>query len=121
VLFIEKEAFVRILSAPCIWNLISQTANKLTKFSDVIVCTKVLVVPPNRHLVWCIVNLKWHGHCDLMNFVLFQKKNNGRFVLVSDEPSFSSKKLQALGWKSKTLEETLKDSVESFRKAGVLG
>ena len=74
VLFIEKEAFVRILSAPCIWNLISQTANKLTKFSDVIVCTKVLVVPPNRHLVWCIVNLKWHGHCDLMNFVLFQKK-----------------------------------------------
>ncbi|KAG2607311.1 hypothetical protein PVAP13_4NG238000 [Panicum virgatum] len=43
-----------------------------------------------------------------------------KFVLVSDEPSFSFKKLQALGWKSKTLEETLKDSVESFRKAGVL-
>jgi hypothetical protein len=39
---------------------------------------------------------------------------------VSDEPSFSSKKLQALGWRSKTLEETLKDSVESFKKAGVL-
>ncbi|XP_025811999.1 cinnamoyl-CoA reductase 2-like [Panicum hallii] len=43
-----------------------------------------------------------------------------KFVLVSDEPSFSSKKLQALGWRSKTLEETLKDSVESFKKAGVL-
>jgi len=70
--FIE-EAFVTILSTPCIWNLICQTA-KLTKIGDVIVCTKVLVVPPNRHLVWCIVNLKWHGHCDLMNFVLFQKK-----------------------------------------------
>ena len=114
MLFIEKEAFVRILSAPCIWNLISQTANKLTKFSDVIVCTKVLVVPPNRHLVWCIVNLKFGDEFRSV------PKTNGRFVLVSDEPSFSSKKLQALGWKSKTLEETLKDSVESFRKAGVL-
>ncbi|CAN6194255.1 unnamed protein product [Urochloa humidicola] len=43
-----------------------------------------------------------------------------KFVHVSDEPSFNSKKLQALGWKCKPLEETLKDSVESFRKAGVL-
>ncbi|CAL5053831.1 unnamed protein product [Urochloa decumbens] len=43
-----------------------------------------------------------------------------KFVHVSDEPSFNSKKLQALGWKCKPLEDTLKDSVESFRKAGVL-
>ncbi|XP_072149352.1 cinnamoyl-CoA reductase 1 [Setaria viridis] len=42
------------------------------------------------------------------------------FVPVSDEPSFNSKKLQALGWKCKPLEETLKDSVESYRKAGAL-
>ncbi|CAL5048773.1 unnamed protein product [Urochloa decumbens] len=41
-----------------------------------------------------------------------------KFVHVSDEPSFNSKKLQALGWKCKPLEDTLKDSVESFRKAG---
>ena len=110
--FIE-EAFVTILSTPCIWNLICQTA-KLTKIGDVIVCTKVLVVPSNRHLVWCIVNLKFGDEFRSV------PKTNGRFVLVSDEPSFSSKKLQALGWKSNTLEETLKDSVESFRKAGVL-
>lgn len=33
---------------------------------------------------------------------------------------FSSKKLQALGWKFRTLEESLRDSVESFKAAGVL-
>ncbi|KAJ1259965.1 hypothetical protein BS78_10G195800 [Paspalum vaginatum] len=43
-----------------------------------------------------------------------------KFVQVSDEPSFSSKKLQGLGWKFRPFEETLRDSVESFRDAGVL-
>lgn len=43
-----------------------------------------------------------------------------KFVQVSDEPLFSSKKLQALGWKFRTLEESLRDSVESFKAAGVL-
>lgn len=38
-------------------------------------------------------------------------KTNGRFVLVSDEPSFCSKKLEALGWKIMPLEKTLRDSV----------
>jgi nucleoside-diphosphate-sugar epimerase len=47
-------------------------------------------------------------------------KTNCSFVNVSDEPSFNSEKLQALGWKCKPLEETLKDSVESYRKAGAL-
>jgi len=45
---------------------------------------------------------------------------HGRFVQVSDEPLFSSKKLEALGWKFRTFEETLRDSVESFTAAGVL-
>ena len=39
---------------------------------------------------------------------------------VSDEALFSSKKLEALGWKFRPFEETLRDSVESFREAGVL-
>jgi hypothetical protein len=39
---------------------------------------------------------------------------------VSHEPPFSSKKLQALGWKFRPFEETLRDSVESFKAAGVL-
>ncbi|KAE8784614.1 Bifunctional dihydroflavonol 4-reductase/flavanone 4-reductase [Hordeum vulgare] len=38
-----------------------------------------------------------------------------KFVqLVGDEKVFSSEKLQKLGWKFKTIEETLKDSVESY-------
>ncbi|PUZ59901.1 hypothetical protein GQ55_4G080600 [Panicum hallii var. hallii] len=47
-------------------------------------------------------------------------KNATKFVRVSDEPLFSSKKLEALGWKFRPFEETLRDSVESFRAAGVL-
>ncbi|CAL5039439.1 unnamed protein product [Urochloa decumbens] len=43
-----------------------------------------------------------------------------KFVQVSDEPLFSSKKLEALGWKFRPFEETLRDSVESFRASGVL-
>ncbi|XP_066379189.1 cinnamoyl-CoA reductase 1-like [Miscanthus floridulus] len=43
-----------------------------------------------------------------------------KFVQVSHEPPFSSKKLQALGWKFRPFEETLRDSVESFKAAGVL-
>jgi hypothetical protein len=45
---------------------------------------------------------------------------NGRFVQVSEEPSFSSRKLEMLGWNIRPLEETLRDSVESYRTAGVL-
>jgi hypothetical protein len=39
---------------------------------------------------------------------------------VSDEPSFSSRKLEMLGWKVRPLEDTLRDGVESYRTAGVL-
>ncbi|AQL04892.1 Dihydroflavonol-4-reductase [Zea mays] len=42
------------------------------------------------------------------------------FVQVSHEPAFSSNKLQALGWKFRPFEETLRDSVESFKAAGVI-
>ncbi|XP_052160383.1 cinnamoyl-CoA reductase 1-like isoform X3 [Oryza glaberrima] len=43
-----------------------------------------------------------------------------KFVEVSDEPQFNSGKLEKLGWKIKPFEETLRDSVESYRAAGVL-
>ncbi|KAG2607310.1 hypothetical protein PVAP13_4NG237800 [Panicum virgatum] len=46
--------------------------------------------------------------------------SSSKFVRVSDESLFSSKKLEALGWKFRPFEETLRDSVESFRAAGVL-
>ncbi|KAL6873469.1 hypothetical protein ACP4OV_013551 [Aristida adscensionis] len=43
-----------------------------------------------------------------------------RFVQVSDNPMFSTKKLEMLGWKFMPLEVTLRDSVESFRAKGIL-
>ncbi|KAL6873471.1 hypothetical protein ACP4OV_013553 [Aristida adscensionis] len=43
-----------------------------------------------------------------------------KYVRVNDEPEFSSKKLEALGWKVRPFEETLRDSVESYKVAGVL-
>ncbi|KAF7103085.1 hypothetical protein CFC21_104113 [Triticum aestivum] len=43
-----------------------------------------------------------------------------KVVQVDDEPSFSSRKLEMLGWKTKPLEETLRDSVESYKAAAVL-
>ncbi|CAN6201084.1 unnamed protein product [Urochloa humidicola] len=42
------------------------------------------------------------------------------FVKVQDERMFTSKKLQALGWKHRTADETFKDIVESYKAAGIL-
>lgn len=39
---------------------------------------------------------------------------------MTEEPSFCSRKLEMLGWKIKALEETLRDSVESYKAAAVL-
>ncbi|KAL6603813.1 hypothetical protein ACP70R_044174 [Stipagrostis hirtigluma subsp. patula] len=47
-------------------------------------------------------------------------KYANKFVQVSDEPLFSSKKVEMLGWKFRPFEETLRDSVESYRAAGIL-
>uniref|UniRef100_A0ACD5UGZ1 Uncharacterized protein n=1 Tax=Avena sativa TaxID=4498 RepID=A0ACD5UGZ1_AVESA len=57
---------------------------------------------------------------DLLKTMYPTYKFANKFVQVSDEPSFSSRKLEMLGWKVRPLEETLKDSVESYRTAGVL-
>uniref|UniRef100_A0ACD6AL46 Uncharacterized protein n=1 Tax=Avena sativa TaxID=4498 RepID=A0ACD6AL46_AVESA len=43
-----------------------------------------------------------------------------KFVQVGDEKVFSSEKLQRLGWRFRTLEEMLKDTVESYVAAGIL-
>ncbi|XP_062227678.1 cinnamoyl-CoA reductase 1-like [Phragmites australis] len=43
-----------------------------------------------------------------------------KFVQVSDEPVFSSKKLETLGWEVRPFEETLRDSVGSYLAAGAL-
>ncbi|OEL32200.1 Tetraketide alpha-pyrone reductase 1 [Dichanthelium oligosanthes] len=43
-----------------------------------------------------------------------------KFVQVEDEKGVSSKRLQALGWKFRTAEETLKDTIDSYKAAGIL-
>ncbi|RZB98131.1 Cinnamoyl-CoA reductase 2, partial [Glycine soja] len=45
---------------------------------------------------------------------------HGSYTEVDDYISFSSEKLQRLGWKYRSLEEALIDSVESYREAGLL-
>jgi hypothetical protein len=62
--------------------------------------------------------MAWSLQSDVLH--IFCSPTNGRFVQVNHEPPFSSKKLQALGWKFRPFEETLRDSVESFKAAGVL-
>ncbi|KAI5392396.1 cinnamoyl-CoA reductase 1 isoform X1 [Lathyrus oleraceus] len=42
------------------------------------------------------------------------------YIEVDDYKMLSSEKLQSLGWKCRTIEETLVDSVESYKEAGLL-
>ncbi|KAJ4718840.1 Cinnamoyl-CoA reductase family protein [Melia azedarach] len=42
------------------------------------------------------------------------------FTEVAEEKMLSSEKLQKLGWSDRPLEETLSDSIESYKKAGLL-
>jgi nucleoside-diphosphate-sugar epimerase len=43
-----------------------------------------------------------------------------RFVQVEDEKRVSSKRLQALGWKFRAAEETLRETIDSYKAAGIL-
>ncbi|CAM0909954.1 unnamed protein product [Alopecurus aequalis] len=63
---------------------------------------------------------KVSGVIDLLKSMYPTYKFATKFVQVSDEPSFCSRKLEMLGWKIRPLEETLRDSVESYRTVGVL-
>ena len=44
----------------------------------------------------------------------------GSFIEVGEDDMLSSEKLQTLGWSYRPLEETLVDSIESYKKAGIL-
>ena len=44
----------------------------------------------------------------------------GSYTEVPEEGRLSSEKLQKLGWSFRPLKETLTDSVESYRKAGIV-
>ena len=43
-----------------------------------------------------------------------------RYKEGKDTPQLSSEKLQGLGWKYKPLKETLFDSVENYKKKGLI-
>ncbi|CAN6194267.1 unnamed protein product [Urochloa humidicola] len=43
-----------------------------------------------------------------------------KFVQVKDEKEVSSKRLQALGWTVRSAEETLSDTIDSYKAAGIL-
>ncbi|CAD6338988.1 unnamed protein product [Miscanthus lutarioriparius] len=43
-----------------------------------------------------------------------------KFVQMEDEKGVSSKRLQALGWKFRVVEETLRDTIDSYKAAGIL-
>uniref|UniRef100_A0A0E0AC04 NAD-dependent epimerase/dehydratase domain-containing protein n=1 Tax=Oryza glumipatula TaxID=40148 RepID=A0A0E0AC04_9ORYZ len=52
--------------------------------------------------------------------VEINRVNKESFVGGEDERILSSKKLQKLGWKFRTVEECLRDSVQSYKAAGIL-
>ncbi|CAN6163430.1 unnamed protein product [Urochloa humidicola] len=41
-------------------------------------------------------------------------------VPLEDEKEVSSKRLQALGWKFRSAEETIRDTIDSYKAAGIL-
>nr|CAB3468455.1 unnamed protein product [Digitaria exilis] len=43
-----------------------------------------------------------------------------KFVKVEDEKGVSSRRLLELGWKFRTVEETLRDTIHSYKAAGIL-
>ncbi|KAG2612962.1 hypothetical protein PVAP13_4KG326905 [Panicum virgatum] len=55
-------------------------------------------------------------HPDLKQLLDYPRE----FVQVEDEKGVSSKRLQALGWKFRTAEETLRDTIDSYKAAGIL-
>lgn len=52
--------------------------------------------------------------------MVFHSGPIGSFTEVQEELRLSSEKLQRLGWSYRPLKDTLIDSVESYRQAGLL-
>lgn len=61
-----------------------------------------------------LLSLVYQNSCLYISFVV------GSYIEVDDYKRLSSEKLQRLGWKYRPLEETLTDSVESYKEAGLL-
>jgi len=62
------------------------------------------------------------GIRDLVNKMksLYPNYNYPKSFTEGGEVTVSSERLKRLGWSYRSLEETLIDSVESYRKAGIL-
>nr|CAB3453809.1 unnamed protein product [Digitaria exilis] len=60
------------------------------------------------------------NHIRTKDLVALLKKMYPKIVDVDEKASLTCQKLMDLGWKPRTLEETLSDSVECYEKAGAL-
>ncbi|KAH1052421.1 hypothetical protein GYH30_021980 [Glycine max] len=65
-------------------------------------------------------NIKTRDMLEKLKSIYPSYKYPANYTEVDDYISFSSEKLQRLGWKYRSLEEALIDSVESYREAGLL-
>ncbi|RDY14530.1 Cinnamoyl-CoA reductase 2, partial [Mucuna pruriens] len=70
--------------------------------------------------ICCSHTLKTWDLVEKLKSIFPNYKYPENFIEVDDHTRFSSEKLQRLDWKYRSLEESLIDSVESYREAGLL-
>lgn len=78
-------------------------------FSCTVLSLEVLLWCP---LCYCVFSLLLISH--------FIHLCTARFIEVNEGEELRPEKLQKLGWSYRPLEETLVDSVESYRQAGIV-
>lgn len=56
----------------------------------------------------------------LLKLICYAHVCFGSFIEVEEQQRLSYEKLQRLGWSARPLKETLIDSIESYKEAGIL-
>ncbi|PPS01230.1 hypothetical protein GOBAR_AA19427 [Gossypium barbadense] len=114
-------------SSKVLFNLLKEgydsLENKLQKIVDVrdIAQALLLVYEKNLYVTSSsLLYMAWDFSCMIFFFVILNHLCNGSFSEGGEEDTISSEKLQRLGWSYRPLEETLVDSIESYKKAGIL-
>ncbi|MBA0775822.1 hypothetical protein Gotri_010925, partial [Gossypium trilobum] len=99
--------------------------NKLRKIVDVRDVAQALLLvyekPAAEGRYICTAHtIKAHDLVDKLRSMFPQYNYPKSFTAGGEEDTVSSEKLQRLGWSYRPLEETLVDSIESYKKAGIL-
>nr|KJB60134.1 hypothetical protein B456_009G291200 [Gossypium raimondii] len=99
--------------------------NKLRKIVDVRDVAQALLLvyekPAAEGRYICTAHtIKARDLVDKLRSMFPQYNYPKSFTEVGEEDMISSEKLQRLGWSYRPLEETLVDSIESYKKAGIL-